>query len=211
MRVVPSLKTTLVVMAALAAAALPRTVRAHCDTVDGPVVADARLAIEKGDVTPTLKWVGPADEGAVRAAFTRTLAVRGLGADARTLADTYFFETLVRLHRAGEGEPFDGLKPAGTAVEPGLVEADRALADGSADALSKAVGDAAAAGVRARFERVRQARGQADRSVAAGRAFVEAYVDYIHFVARMLADAGGHPAGHDHAVHGGGSGAPGGN
>jgi hypothetical protein len=27
------------------------------------------------------------------------------------LADTHFFETVVRLHRLGEGESFTGLKP----------------------------------------------------------------------------------------------------
>ena len=30
---------------------------AHCDTLDGPVVKTARAALEKGDVTPILKWV----------------------------------------------------------------------------------------------------------------------------------------------------------
>ncbi len=30
---------------------------AHCDTLDGPVVKDARLALDKGDVTGLLKWV----------------------------------------------------------------------------------------------------------------------------------------------------------
>ena len=28
---------------------------AHCDTMDGPVVATARVALEKGDVTPVLR------------------------------------------------------------------------------------------------------------------------------------------------------------
>jgi hypothetical protein len=171
--------------------------------MDGPVVADARVALGKGDVAPVLKWVRPGDEGAVRAAFARTLSVRGKGSDARDLADAYFFETLVRLHRAGEGEPFDGLKPAGTTLEPGVAEADRALADGSGEGLSAAIGKAAAAGVRERFERVRQARAHADESVAAGRAYVAAYVEYVHHVARLTADAAG-VAGHaDAGAHDG--------
>ncbi|MBZ5587542.1 MAG: DUF6448 family protein [Acidobacteriia bacterium] len=211
MRSLPKAKKTLALLAALAAAVAPRAAQAHCDTLDGPVVTDARLALGKGEVTPVLKWVGPADEGAVRAAFVRTLAVRGLGAEARGLTDGYFFETLVRLHRAGEGEPFEGLKPAGTAVEPGLAEADRALAEGSADALGKAVGDAAAAGVRARFGRVRNARAHADESVTAGRAWVDAYVEYIHYVARMFADTEGHASRHGHEAHESGAGHPGGN
>lgn len=80
-------------------------VYAHCDTLGGPVVAVAKQALEKGDVTPVLKWVKKENEGEIRAAFKKTLTVRSKGPEARELADMYFFETLVRLHRAGEGPP----------------------------------------------------------------------------------------------------------
>ncbi|HOB97871.1 MAG TPA: DUF6448 family protein [Verrucomicrobiota bacterium] len=36
---------------------LPRTVQAHCDTMDGPVVLAAKSALGTKDVTPVLKWV----------------------------------------------------------------------------------------------------------------------------------------------------------
>ncbi len=202
----PSTTTLVAIAAAIAFAAAPRDARAHCDTADGPVVADARVAVERGDVTPALKWVRPADEGEVRAAFARTLSVRAKGSDAMELADAYFFETVVRLHRAGEGQPFDGLKPAGTPLEPGVAEADKALADGSGEALSAVVGKAAAASVRERFEHVRLARARAGDSIEAGRAYVAAYVEYVHHVARLVADAEGQPA-HD-AERGGGNADP---
>ena len=76
---------------------------AHCDTMGGPVVADAKVALEKKDVTPALKWVNVKDEREIRELFTKTLKVRAHGSEARELADRYFFETLVRVHRAGEG------------------------------------------------------------------------------------------------------------
>ena len=37
--------------------AVSKNAFAHCDTLDGPVVQTARIALEKGDVTPLLKWV----------------------------------------------------------------------------------------------------------------------------------------------------------
>jgi hypothetical protein len=92
-------------LAAFLIVLLPQTANAHCDTLDGPVVAAALVALENGDVTPVLKWVTRENEPEIRAAFSRTLAVRGKGPEAKGLADMYFFETLVRLHRAGEGEP----------------------------------------------------------------------------------------------------------
>ena len=82
---------------------MPGAARAHCDTLDGPVVADAKAALQKGDVEPVLKWVRADDEKEIREAFAKTLKVRGLGDDSRDLADYHFFETLVRSHRAGEG------------------------------------------------------------------------------------------------------------
>jgi hypothetical protein len=155
--------------------------RAHCDTLGGPVVASARAALAKGDVTPVLRWVNKDSEPEVRAAFDRALAVRAKGDDARELADQYFFETVVRIHRAGEGEPYTGLKPAGE-VEPGIAAADAALSKGSADELTKHVSDAVTDGIRTRLARTIELKAHADDSVEAGRQYVAAYVDYIHYV-----------------------------
>ena len=114
----------------------PDDAPAHCDTLDGPVVETARTALAKGEVTPLLKWVRPADEQELKNAFRQTLEVRKLGEQARELADRYFFETLVRIHRAGEGAPYTGLKP-GDSVDPAVVLADKALESGSADKLAE--------------------------------------------------------------------------
>jgi hypothetical protein len=154
---------------------------AHCDTLDGPVIQTARLALQKGDVSPVLKWVKKEHEDEIRAVFARTLKVRSLNAEAKELADTYFFETLVRIHRAGEGAPYTGLKPAGT-VEPPIAAADKALGNGSVDALVKAVKSHVEKGIRERFAKVLQKKHHADDSVEAGRQFVEAYVQYVHYV-----------------------------
>ncbi len=110
---------------------------AHCDTMDGPVIREARQALEKGDITPVLKWVKKEAEPEIKEAFQKALAVRDKGPEAKDLADRYFFETLVRVHRAGEGAPYDGIKPAGTKVEPGVEAADKALESGSVDSLSR--------------------------------------------------------------------------
>jgi hypothetical protein len=177
--------TGLVVAISVAAlAVLARSAWAHCDTLGGPVVMEAKTALEKGDVTPVLKWVRAEDEGAIRKAFQKVLVVRTKGPEARELADMYFFETLVRIHRAGEGEPYTGLKPAGT-VEPPVAAADKALEEGSVDALAKGVAQHAAAGVRERFERALEAKKHMNDSVDAGRAYVRAYVEYIHYVENL--------------------------
>lgn len=107
--------TSKLVLALLFAVAilLPRGLEAHCDGIDGPVVGAAQKALETANVNLVLIWVQKQDEPAMRKAFEKTLAVRKLGSSAKELADLYFFETLVRVHRAGEGAPYTGLKPAG--------------------------------------------------------------------------------------------------
>lgn len=168
---------------------VPLQAAAHCDTLDGPVVKDAKAALEKGDVTPVLKWVRKSDEGEIRAAFGKTIAVRSKGRQAKELADMYFFETLVRIHRAGEGAPYTGLKPAGTELSPAVVEADKALEKGEAAHLAHLVNDAVSKGMRERFAHAAEARARADETVEAGREFVAAYVDFVHYAERLYEDA----------------------
>lgn len=51
----------------------PSLALAHCDTLDGPVVKDAKAALETKDVTPVLKWVAKEREEGVKAAFDNAL------------------------------------------------------------------------------------------------------------------------------------------
>ena len=168
-------------MAVAVVSLVPVRVWAHCDSLEGPVVQDARLALEMGDPTLVLKWVNKEHEGEIRDAFNQTMAVRGNGDDAKALADRYFFETLVRVHRAGEGEAFTGLKPASD-VDPGLAAADSALQSGSAKELAQHMSTAVTEGIQKRFAVAVERKKHAADSVEAGREYVEAYVDYIHFV-----------------------------
>ncbi len=163
-----------------------RDARAHCDTMDGPVVNTARMALEKGTVTPVLKWVRKDDEREIRDLFQKTLVVRAKGPEAKDLADRSFFETLVRIHRAWEGAPYTGLKSG--PAEPIIQAADKALESGSSDHLVKHVTEAAAKGIRERFERVKDAKKHADKNVEKGREFVAAYVEFTHFVERLHMD-----------------------
>jgi hypothetical protein len=175
---------TAIVFFVLAIVIGPQGVWAHCDTLDGPVVIEARDALAKGEVYPLLKWVKADDEKEIREAFTKTLAVRKLSPEAQKLADMYFFETLVRIHRTGEGAPYTGIKAAG-AIEPVVAKADQALERGSVDALAKAIAAHTEEGIRERFNQAAKTRKHAGESVQKGREYVEAYVTYVHYVERI--------------------------
>lgn len=175
---------------------MPRTAMAHCDGMDGPVVKAAQKALASGDVNLVLIWVQEADEEEIRQAFQRTLAVRKLGAEAEELADMYFFETLVRIHRAGEGAPYTGLKPAGRDLGPAIPLADQVLISGKVDPLVTLITDDTRKGLTERFDHALKARNYSPADVEAGREYVQAYVTFIHYVERAY-EAGSQPvAGH---------------
>jgi hypothetical protein len=166
--------------------------------MNGPVVTAAKKALETGNVNLVLIWVQKQDEAEIRAAFDKTLAVRKLSAEARGLADMYFFETLVRIHRAGEGVPYTGLKPAETVVDPGIAAADKSLETGSPESLLKHLNEAVQAGIHQQFEQAVQKKNFKSSDLEAGRAYVKAYVEFIHYVERLYEAASKPAEGHFH-------------
>ncbi|MBP2689211.1 MAG: hypothetical protein H6Q83_1398 [Deltaproteobacteria bacterium] len=181
---------------------------AHCDTLDGPVISQARQALEKGDVKIVLPWVAADKEKEIREAFDLVAAVRGKGPKEKELADRYFFETLVRIHREGEGAPYTGLKAAGMDLGPAIPAADKALESGDPRPLLSLINGKVHEGIHKYYMAAKEKKAHAGESVEAGRAYVNAYVPYLHFVERLYTDAvtpivhggaeGGHagPAGH---------------
>ena len=191
------------VSAALMFIAMPAS--AHCDGVDGPVVKAAQQALDSGDVSRVLIWVQPGDDAEIREAFRKTQAVRKLNATAKDFADTAFYETLVRVHRAGEGEPYTGLKPAGRDLGPALPAGDKAIATGSVAPVVKLLTENVHDGIEQRYKQVMARKSFKTDDVAAGRKYVEAYVGYIHAVEKIhqAAAVDAHGQGHaEHAAHG---------
>ena len=111
--------------------------------------------------------------------------MRALSPQAKELADRFFFETLVRVHRAGEGAPFTGLKPAGRDLGPAIPAADKAIEEGSVESVVKLVTAAMQERLREHFNEVMGAKEFQAGDVAAGRAYVKAYVEFIHYVERL--------------------------
>jgi hypothetical protein len=157
---------------------------AHCDTLDGPVVAAARKALDSGNRKYILVWVHKNDEAEIGAAFQKARNVRKAGGEAKELADMYFFETLVRIHRAGEGAAYTGLKPAGM-VEPPIAAADKAIETGELQALSKMIADRTEKGLHGQYNEVMAKRKYNADDVEAGRAYTSAYIEFTHYAERL--------------------------
>jgi uncharacterized protein DUF6448 len=172
---------------------------AHCDGLDGPVIGAARQALDTGDVNRVLIWVKPGDEPVIRDAFGKAREVRSLNATAKELADQSFFETLVRVHRAGEGEPYTGLKPAGRDLGPAVPVGDKAVESGSVRPVIELLTENVHHGVEERYKRVMALKNYKPDDVAAGQKYVQAYVEYIHAVEKIHSAAAAEASATHHA------------
>ena len=166
------------------------TLSAHCDGLDGPVVAAARRALASGNVNLVLIWVQPQDEAEIRTVFSETALVRKLSPAAERVADRHFFETLVRLHRAGEGAAYTGLKPAGQDLGPAIPAADRAISAGNLAGLEQLLAEAVLKGLRERYAKLAALRKYDAADLSAGRKYVAAYVEFIHYAEQVYESAG---------------------
>ena len=154
---------------------------AHCDGMDGPVITEAKAAIEARDVTPLLKWVPENNESVIKDAFAKTLQERTGGKVTQESADRKLFETLVRVHRESEGAPFVGIKPAGQ-IAPVVMEADSALAKKNVDRLAEHIAAQVEKSVREKFEKAAHSKEFSEQSIEKGREYVSNYVQYVHYV-----------------------------
>lgn len=163
--------------------ALVKPVYAHCDTLDGPVVSAARNALRDRDVNKALIWVRPEDEASITQSFDKALQNRDAAADeaAKSQADYSFFEHLVKVHREGEDEEYEGLKPAGAAEDEQL--ADRAVVSGNLDEILPQVSSDHSKHILTHlFHKLREKADYRTDDLPAGRNYVAAYAHFIHSV-----------------------------
>jgi hypothetical protein len=178
-------------LVSLLAALKPTIVQAHCDTAEGPAVKDGRKALETGNVNYALKWIPADGEAELRDVFEKAMKVRTLGAEAADVAERLFLETMVRIHRMGEGVGFTGIQPVGTRIDPVVAAADEAIALGSAAELLPMVPEERRAELDTRFQAALAMKDFDVDDVAAARRYIAAYVSFFKYA-----------EGEDHEHHG---------
>jgi len=159
----------------------------HCDTRDGPVITAARSALDTGNVNLVLIWVPNSAEEELKDAFEKTRRVREASRQAQELADEWFFENAVRLHRAGEGAPYSGLKPAGLDWGPVVPRAEKAIeTDDSTEAIYYVL-RTIEEDLQRRFTRVASTKNYDVNNVRSGREYVHAYIDFVVYAHHLYA------------------------
>jgi hypothetical protein len=178
----PKSKFVMVLFLALFIVFFTNIASAHCDTMEGPVVKASQKALETGNVNYVLVWVQSKDEQEIKNLFEKVLQVRKLSAEAKELADMYFFETVVRLHRMGEGEPYTGIKPLGYHPAEGIEAADVAIEKNSLSEVLAHIPEAKQNEVKKLFTDLQSKMSYNVNDLSAGRKYVASYVHFIHYV-----------------------------
>lgn len=179
-------KSLVVLLLAASLALSPRPASAHCDSVDGPVAQAVGKALDNGNVYLVLPYAPASAEAELKDSFAQARTVRALGGEARILADRSFLETAIRLHRAGEGAEYTGVKPAGIDYGPMIPAAERAIETGDtqqvrtvlAEAIEHTLGDKLAH-VRELQRASKEPKSAAD--VSAARERISAELEFITF------------------------------
>ncbi len=128
--------------------------------------------------------MGEDQEEELREKFQQSLAVFKNGGNPADLAQKYFMETAVRLHRAAEGMPFTGLKPSST--NPADIEAaEKALETGNFEPLQDLLCQALQDESYKWFQKARESKENDDESITSGREWVNNYVKYITYIHKL--------------------------
>jgi Family of unknown function (DUF6448) len=178
-----------------------QSAQAHCDSLDGPIAKAGQKALDTGNVNPVLAYAPATAEAELRAAFEQARRVRALGSEARALADRAFLETAVRLHRAGEGAPYTGMKPAGIDYGPAIPAAEHAVETGDLSKLNAVLVEEIEHALRERLAHIRElqkASGEPKTAeeVAAARERISAELSFVTFAESLHQAALGKGAEH---------------
>ncbi|MDR7855243.1 DUF6448 family protein [Tissierella sp.] len=179
---------------------LPISASAHCDTMDGPTVIDGLEAMEENNINHALIWVMPDYEAEITEVFELSMKVKDLSPDAKALAEQYFLSELIRVHRAGEGAPFTGVKPSGTTVDKVVIAADESIAIGDLSPMEGLIEEERMQELEERFDNAMALKDFDVNDVEAGREYIEAYVKFFKF-AEGEEDHHGEVGGHEEAGH----------
>ncbi len=163
---------------------IPQNAFAHCDSYDGPVVKDALKALENNNPGLVMKWIDAKHEKEIKDLFSKTMKYRSGDKEIYALLEKHFLETLVRVHREGEGEPYTGLKPAGTTKQ--IIQlTDTALEEQDFDGFLLKFNGHVNEILKEKYKKVAQLDKVKNESVQKGRDYVAAYVDYTHTIEIM--------------------------
>ena len=152
------------------------------DPHNGPVMRAAKMALETGNANYVLIWVSEKSENTLKNLLEKTYCERSSRKNLQNRAIDWYFETVNRFHLANKGALYTCLKPGGLDENPIVPKVERAIETGNFEKIIGVIPNTHAADVREHFHHVMDKRNYDLNNIAAGRAYVSAFFDFIGYV-----------------------------
>jgi hypothetical protein len=170
----------------------------HYDTRNGPVMKAAKIALETGNVNYVLIWVPEESENQLKNLLEKTFCKRRDGKDVQDVTIDWYFKTVSRLHRSGERVLYTCIKSEGLDENQIVVNLERAIEIGDVEEIMGGIPNTREGNLRQRLRNVMDKRNYDVNNIAAGRAYVSAFIDFIVYVHNLSASI---PGEEGHAEH----------
>lgn len=157
----------------------------HCNSREGPVAIDVKKALEKGDFQLIARWISAEDEQELKDKFNKCRKIyQEEKGDKQEVAREYLMETTVRLHRAAEGMPFEGLQSVGSFPDD-IEKGEQALEEENIESILNLLIEELQQEAKKWFQEAVEAKQTKNESIPEGRNYTSAYVKYITFVHKI--------------------------
>jgi hypothetical protein len=165
------------------------------DITNGSVMDAAKMALDTGNVNYVLIWVPEASENKLKNLFAKTVCERRDRKDVQDIAFDWYFETVNRLHRAGEGTLYTCMNLAGLDERSVVPKVKRVIETGEAEEIIGFIPKTQEHDFRHRFRHVMEKKNYDVNNVVDGRAYVAAFTDfivYLHHIYTSIPREAGH-------------------
>ena len=152
------------------------------DITKGLVMDAAKMALDTGNVNYVLIWVPEASENKLKNLFDKTVCEHRDRKDVQDIALDWYFETVSRLHRSRKRVLYTFMKPDGLDESQIFQKVERAIEIGDVEELIGDIPYTKEGDLRQRFRHVMDKRNYDVNNIAAGRAYVSAFIDFIIYV-----------------------------
>ena len=157
----------------------------YIESMDGPIVKAAETALDMENINYVIPFVSSKDSGELKDAFEKTLSVRELSGEAAELADFWFFETVVRLHRINNGNSYNGLKPAGIDWGPIIPKLDKAFETEKIDEFLNFLLNFIQEDIRSRFDDVLFKKDYDINDVEDARDYINSMLEFVDYTQKF--------------------------
>jgi len=170
----------------------------YYNSENGPVIIAAKKALETGNPNYVLIWVPEESENTLKNLLEKTFCERSTRKNIQNRGIDWYFESVNRLHFTCRWPHCPGMTSDGSDMKMIVSMVERAFETGNCEEICGVLPIAHTAEVKLRFHNVMNKRNYTVDDIAAGRAYVSAFIAFIAYLHNLSSV---NPEESDHTLH----------